>query len=217
MQGMFLRAKTHFKDGKAPRYWSIVETRRVHGKRVVQRQALYLGEINDSQKAAWCKTIEVIQEEHGQRMHRALFPDDQGEPALDCEVVRIELSELQLHPPRQWGAGWLACQLWGQLSLDEFWAEKLPPSRKGTRWLNVFKSLVCYRLTDPGSEWWLHRQWYEQSAMGDLLGEDFGLVQIDKLYRCLERLLPHKEGLFCFLQQRWQALFEARLACSCML
>jgi hypothetical protein len=161
MQGMFLRAKTRFKDGKAHRYWSIVETRRVHGKRVVQRQALYLGEINDSQKAAWCKTIEVIQEGHGQRMQMALFPDDQGAPALDCEVVRIKLSELQLHHPRQWGACWLACQLWGQLSLDEFWSDKLPPSRKGTRWLNVFKTLVCYRLIDPGSEWRLHRQWYE--------------------------------------------------------
>jgi hypothetical protein len=143
-------------------------------------------------------------------MQMALFPDDQGAPALDCEVVRIKLSELQLHHPRQWGACWLACQLWGQLSLDEFWSDKLPPSRKGTRWLNVFKTLVCYRLIDPGSEWRLHRQWYEQSAIGDLLGEDFGLVQIDKLYRCLDRVLPHKEGLFCFLRQRWQALFEVR-------
>jgi hypothetical protein len=96
------------------------------------------------------------------------------------------------------------------LKLDEFWSGKLPASREGTRWLNVFKTLVCYRLIDPGSEWRLHRQWYEQSAMGDLLGEDFALVQIDKLYRCLDKLLPHKEGLFCFLRQRWQALFDIR-------
>jgi hypothetical protein len=210
MLGMFLRAKTRFKDGKAHRYWSIVETRRVQGKRVVQRQVLYLGEINDSQKAAWCKTIEVLREDHGQRVQMALFPEDQGAPALDCEVVRIKLSELQLHHPRQWGACWLACQLWGQLSLDEFWMDKLPPSRKGTRWLNVFKTLVCYRLIDPGSEWRLHRQWYDQSALADLLGEDFGLVQIDKLYRCLDKLLAHKQELFCFLRQRWQALFDTR-------
>lgn len=210
MLGMFLRAKTRFKDGKAHRYWSIVETRRVQGKRMVQRQVLYLGEINDSQKAAWCKTIEVLREDQGQGVQMALFPEDQGAPALDCEVVRIKLSELQLHHPRQWGACWLAYQLWGQLSLDEFWMDKLPPSRKGTRWLNVFKTLVCYRLIDPGSEWRLHRQWYEQSALADLLGEDFGLVQIDKLYRCLDKLLAHKQELFCFLQQRWQALFDTR-------
>jgi transposase len=87
---------------------------------------------------------------------------------------------------------------------------KLPPSRKGTRWLNVFKTLVCYRLIDPGSEWRLPRQWYEQSALADLLGEDFGLVQIDKLYRCLDKLLAHKQELLCFLRQRGQALFDAR-------
>ena len=203
MHSMFLRAKTRFKDGKARSSRSIVETRRVQGKRVMQRQVLYLGEINDSQKAAWCKTIEVLREDQGQRVQMALFPDDWGAPALDCEVVRIKLGELQLHHPRQWGGCWLACQLWDQLSLDEFCSDKLPPSRKGTRWLNVFKTLVCYRLIDPGSEWRLHRQWYEQSAMGELLGEDFGLVQSDKL-------LAHKNELFCFLRQRWQTLFEVR-------
>lgn len=97
-----------------------------------------------------------------------------------------------------------------QLELDDFWMDKLPPSRKGTRWLNVLKTLVCYRLIDPGSEWRLHRHWYDQSAMADLLGEDFSLVQVDKLYRCLDKLLAHKKALFVFLTQRWQVLFDAR-------
>jgi hypothetical protein len=205
---MFLRAKSRLKDGKVHRHWSIVENRRTRGNRIVQRQVLYLGEINDNQHAAWCKTIEVFQEKQAQPQEMAIFPEDRRAPALDCEIVRIKLSGLQLYRPRQWGTCWLACQLWDQLRLDEFWSDKLPVSRQGTRWLNVFKPLVCYRLIDPGSEWWLHRQWYEQSAMGDLLGEDFGLVQIDKLYRCLDKLLPHKEGLFSYLRQRWQALFD---------
>jgi hypothetical protein len=127
---MFLRVKTRLKDGKEHRYWSIVENRRTQGKRVVQRQVLYLGEINDSQKAAWCKTIEVIREDQGQRVQMALFPEDRGATALDCEVVRIKLSELQLHHPRQWGGCWLACQLWDQLSLDEFWSDKLNDPRQ---------------------------------------------------------------------------------------
>lgn len=207
---MFLRAKNRFKDGKAHRYWSIVENRRTHGGRIVQRQVLYLGEINDSQKAAWCKTIDVFQEGQTQPTQMAIFPEGHAAPALDCEVVQIKLSELQLHHPRQWGACWLACSLWDQLQLDKYWAEKLGPSRQGTRWLNVFKTLVCYRLIDPGSEWRLHRHWYDQSAMADLLGEDFALVQSDKLYRCLDRLLEHKKGMFCFLRQRWQALFDVR-------
>jgi hypothetical protein len=78
------------------------------------------------------------------------------------------------------------------LALDTYWFNRLRPSRQGTRWLNVLKTLVCYGLIDPGSEWRLHR--FEQSAMGDLLGEDFALVQSDKLYRCLDELLAHKEG-----------------------
>ena len=130
-------------------------------------------------------------------------------PALNCDVVHVRLSELRLHRPRQWGACWLACHVWDQLRLDEFWSARLPTSREGTRWLDVLKTLVAYRLIDPGSEWRLHRQWYEQSAMGDLLGADFALAQKDTLYRCLDKLLVHKAALFSFLQQRWKSLFGA--------
>ncbi|HEY4041070.1 MAG TPA: IS1634 family transposase, partial [Rhodopila sp.] len=129
---------------------------------------------------------------------------------LDCEVVHVRLSGLRLRRPRQWGGCWLACHLWDQLQLDEFWPPRLPASRQRTRWLNVLKTLVAYRLIDPGSEWRLHRQWYECSAMADLLGEDFSLVQKDNLYRCLDKLLTHKTDLFSFLQQRWKTLFDAK-------
>jgi transposase len=131
-------------------------------------------------------------------------------PALDCDVVHVRLGGLRLRRPRQWGACWLACELWDQLRLDEFWTPRLPDSRKGTHWRNVLKTLVAYRLIDPGSKWRLHRQWFEQSAMADLLGEEFDLVAKDTLYRCLDKLLAHKADLFSFLQQRWQALFGAK-------
>lgn len=206
---MFLRAKTRKKDGKLHRYWSIVENRRTQGRRTVQRQVLYLGEINDSQRAAWCKTIEVYQDGEAKPQQVALFPEDRPAPLLDCDVVQIKLRELTLRVPRQWGGCWLGLELWKQLPLDHFWADKLPENRQGTRWLHVFKTLVCYRLIDPGSEWRLHRQWYERSAMGDLLGEDFGLVQSDKLYRCLDKLLPHKQAFFSYLKARWASLFGA--------
>ena len=206
---MFLRHKTRNKDGKKHRYWSIVENRRVSGGRTVQRHVLYLGEINDAQRAAWCQTLEAFDETSRQVKQIALFPEDQAAPSLDCDVVHVRLSELRLRRPRQWGACWLFGELWNQLQLDDFWSARLPPSRQGTRWLNVLKTLVAYRLIDPGSEWRLHRQWYEQTAMADLLGEDFGLVSKDKLYRCLDQLLTHKTELFSFLQQRWKALFQA--------
>jgi transposase len=206
---MFLRHKIRRKDGKEHRYWSIVENRRVSGGRTVQRQVLYLGEINDSQQAAWCRSIEALDANHSDCRQIALFPEDRTAPALDCDVVHVKLSGLRLHRPRQWGACWLACVLWDQLQLDDFWSPRLPPSRQGTNWLNVLKTLVAYRLIDPGSEWRLHRQWYEQSAIADLLGEDFALAQKDTLYRCLDKLLAHKSELFGFLRQRWQLLFQA--------
>jgi hypothetical protein len=207
---MFLRSRTRHKDGKTHRYWSIVENRRVRGNRVVQRQVLYLGEINDSQQAAWSRTIEVFAEGQARPRQMALFPEGRSVPVADSEVVQVRLGDLELRRPRQWGGCWLAALLWDQLELDAFWRPRLPPSRKGTRWLNVLKTLVFYRLLDPGSEWRLHRQWFEHSAIADLLGEDFSLVQIDKLYRCLDRLLPHKQAFFSALKERWQTLFDVK-------
>jgi len=205
---MFVRCKKRFKDGKEHRYWSVVENVRVSGGRVVQRQVLYLGEINDSQRAAWCRSIEVV--EGAQRSKQvALFPEDREAPELDCEVVQVRLSELTLHAARQWGACWLALVLWERLELDRFWGPRLPPSRQGTRWLDILKILVCYRLIDPGSEWRLHRHWYEHSALRDLLGSD-RVIAGDTLYRCLDKLLPHKQDFFSFLRARWATLFDAR-------
>src|SRR5712675_975857 len=154
---MFLRHKLRRKDGKEHRYWSIVENRRVSGGRTMQRHVLYLGEINDAQRAAWCQTIEAFDEGGHQARQIALFPEDRAAPALNCDVVHVRLSGLRLHRPRQWGACWLACHVWDQLRLDDFWSPRLPTSREGTRWLEVLKTLVAYRLIDPGSEWRLHR------------------------------------------------------------
>jgi hypothetical protein len=124
----------------------------------VQRHVLYLGEINDGQRAAWCQTIEAIDESGQAGRQIALFPEDRAAPSLDCDVVHVRLSGLRLRRPRQWGGCWLACHLWDQLELDDFWSPRLPPSRhQGTRWLSILKTLVAYRLIDPGSEWRLHR------------------------------------------------------------
>lgn len=156
---MFQRCHTRRKDGKLHRYWSIVETRRVAGGRVVQRPVLYLGEINDSQREAWRKTIEVLEEGVPQPRTLALFPADRRPPVADDAVVQIRLQELTVRRPRQWGACWLACHLWTTLGLDGFWAARLEPSRKGTRWDLILTALTAYRLIDPGSEWRFHREW----------------------------------------------------------
>jgi len=208
---MYLKCHRRIKDGKEHRYWSIAEKRRLSGNRVVDRHVLYLGEINGSQREAWLKTIEAFDETRQEQRRLALFPSDRAIPAHASEYgVQVRLSQFRLHRPRQWGACWAFCRLWGQLKLDEFWRERLADSREGTSWYHVLMVLSAYRLIDPGSEWRLHRQWYEQSAMGDLLGEDAGLAAKDTLYRCLDKLLEHKEALFGFLKGRWQDLFGVK-------
>jgi hypothetical protein len=137
---MFLKRTQRIKDGKTHHYWSVVENRRLINGKVMQRQVLYLGEINDSQKLAWRKSIEVFDE--GTRRQVALFADD-ALPADYARAIGVRLSEMQLKRPRQWGACWLSCVLWQQLGMDEFWSARLPASRKGTRWLQVLQTLVA--------------------------------------------------------------------------
>src|ERR1700747_3054460 len=196
---MYLRANRRFKDGKEHRYWSIVESKRCTGGRTVQRQVLYLGEINDDQQQTGCLVIKVFDEGTQRQRQLALFPADRPLPDhAEGHGVQVRLGAMELHRPRQWGACWLACQLYEQLELDRFWAARLPDSREGTRWRHILETLVCYRLIDPGSEWRLHRLWFEQSAMGDLLGGDAALVQPNTLYRCLDFVPPPQARLSTF-------------------
>ena len=207
---MFLRRIERRKNGKTHLYWNIVENKRLDDGRVVQRHVYYLGEINSTQTEAWRKAIEVFDADAGRSRTLALFPEERCEAAADdSSVVRLRLSEMRLHHPRQWGACWLAGLLWRDLQLDRFWAERLPASRKRTRWDHVLQVLATYRLIEPGSEWRLHREWFGNSAMADLLGSDFGLAEAHKLYACHNLLLAHKDALFSHLTQRWRDLFNA--------
>jgi hypothetical protein len=211
MAAMFLRATSRQKNGKQHRYFSIVENKRLADGRVAQRHVLYLGEINSSQELAWRKSIEVLEEGKDKPSTLSLFPEDRCEAEIcDESMVRVRLSELRVCRPRQWGACWLVVQLWRELELDHFWRERLAASRKGTRWDEVLLVLVAYRLIAPGSEWRLHRQWFGQSALGDLLSADSSLADAHKLYGCHDLLLEHKQPLFDHLIGRWRDLFNLR-------
>ena len=213
---MFLKCNQRKKDGKLHRYWSIVESYRLANGNTAKRQVLYLGEINDSQKAAWCKSIAALEGRSQATQQIALFPNDRQPPeALSQDgskvlPVQVDLSRMELRRPRQWGACWLTLQIWNLLGLDEFFAPKLPPSRKGTPWYQILQLLVCARLIKPSSEWYVHREWYRQSAMGDLLGMDPDIVPKNPLYHCHDKLLEHKSDLFRHLSARWQDLFDAK-------
>ena len=206
---MFLRSNTRIKDGKRHRYFTVVESRRLQSGKVAQRQVLYLGEINDSQQAAWRKTLEVFDEAERRYTPLSLFPEDRPVPADAIDSVQVKLSEMKLERARPYGNCWLGCELWRQLQLDRFWAERLPRGRECVAWHQVLELLAVNRLLDPGSEFRLHRQWFDQSAMDVLLGQDFAVAGKDRLYRCLDRVLEHKQDLFVHLQQRWKDLFDA--------
>ena len=210
---MFLRCSTRRKDGKEHLYWSVVENRRVSGDRIVQRHVLYLGELNGRQEASWRKTVELFGQDDEAPQQVALFPEEYAPDTLGTDklpIVRIRLSQMSLRKPRQWGACWLGCELWRQLGLDAFWGEHLPASREGTCWDQVLQTLVLYRLIDPGAEWRLHRHWFDHTAIADLLGGDFALAEIHRLYECHDKILQHKRALFDHLTQRWRDLFDAK-------
>ena len=207
---LFLRGHERRKDGKTNTYWSLVENRRCAGGRVVQRHVLYLGRLTPAQEASWQKTAEQFGEGTPPGPTLPGLATERELQSKEAAAIAVHLKEFRIERPRQWGSCWVGLRAWNLVKLREFWSCRLPPSREGTRWLNVLIALVIYRLVDPGSEWRLHRQWYSQSALGDLLGEDFGLAAKDNLYRCLDRLLEHREELFKYLRGRWQDEFGAK-------
>ena len=206
---MFLRSNKRIKDGKEHHYYSVVESRRVSSGKIEQKQVLYLGEINTNQQAAWRKTLEVFDEQQGRYTPVSLFPEDREVPADALDSVQVKLGGMKLERPRAYGNCWLGCQMWEQLELTQFWKQMLPKRRESVAWAQVLELLVVNRLIDPGSEFRLHRQWFDQSAMDVLLGQDFAVASKDRLYRCLDQILEHKETLFVHLQNRWKDLFHA--------
>jgi len=207
---MFLRSHQRQKNGKLHRYWSVVESRRLANGQSAQRQVLYLGEINDSQEAAWRKSIEVFDEDKDQSGQAALFPDDRPIPANEVNALSLVMSELRLLRPRSFGDCWLGCHLWRELGLDRFWQQQLADQRGGVPWEKVLQLLAVNRLCRPGSEFAVHRRWFVDSAMDELLECDFAIAEKDRLYRCLDRILDHKEALCQHLVERWKTLFDAR-------
>lgn len=206
---MHLKCRVRRKDGKEHRTWSIVESRRVAG-RVVHQHVLYLGEVNDRQKASWEKAVSVVDETAGTVRQLELLPEDRAIAPGEVDAVQVRLSAMSLERPRQWGACWLADTLWRELRLDNFFGAKLGASREGTDWEKVLRVLVIYRLLSPGSEWRLHRQWFGTTALPDLLDVDERAAQPATLYRCLDLVLAQKESLFAHLRERWRDLFAAR-------
>ena len=206
---MFLRYNTRKKDGKAHRYFSVVENVRLRSGHTTQRTVLYLGEINDTQQAAWRKNLEVVNEIEQVTEQICLFPEDRDIPADVLNGLKVKLSELTLQRPRVFGDCWLGCRLWDELELGPFWRQRLSNGKAQVPWFKVLELLSVRQLVSPGSKWHLHRRWFLSSAMDQLLEEDFAVAAKNRLYECLDRIDEHRSALFTHLQARWKDLFGA--------
>ena len=207
MGAMFLRAHERRKDGKEHTYWSLVETvRTADGPR--QRTLCYLGELNSSAQARWLKTVEVFNEQ-GESQQLKLFPSDVEPPANDPNVARVILNKVRLERTRQFGACWLGLQLWKQLGLDHFFAQRVDGDRAEVPWSQIAAVLAINRLCAPGSELKIEEHWYPGTALDDLLEIEEGKLNDTRLYRCLDKLVPEKTRLEQHLKGRYGELFQA--------
>ena len=204
---MFLRSHRRNKDGKDHSYWSLVETvRTADGPR--QKTLCYLGELNSSAQARWLKTIEVFNEQ-GEAQQLKLFPSQVEPPPDDPQVARVLLNKVRLERTRQFGSCWLGLELWKRLELDRFFEQAMDEHEADVPWSRVAAVLAINRLCAPGSELAIEERWYPSTALDDLLGIEDGKINDTRLYRCLDRILPHKTKLERHLNQRYGELFGA--------
>lgn len=206
---MYLKTHRRDKDGKTHIYYSLAESVRVSRNRVVQRTVLHLGELNTTQVERWQRTIEVVHED-GARKQLRLFTDREGRAPAAEDVVEVQMSSLVVRRPRQFGSCWVGCKLWEELGLRAFWEDVMGEEAGQVPWAKVTELLVVNRLCAPRSELSVHEKWFGQTAMEFLLDTDARVAEKDRLYRCLDRIVEHKEALEKHLAGKWQDLFGAR-------
>jgi transposase len=204
---MFLRSHGRKKDGKQHTYWSLVETVRTpDGPR--QKTLCYLGELNNSAQARWLTTVEVFNQQ-GEAQQLKLFPTDVEPPADDPQVARVLLNKVRLERTRQFGSCFLGLELWKRLELDRFFEQAVDCESADVPWSRVAALLAINRLCAPGSELAIEQRWYPSTALDDLLEIEEGKINDTRLYRCLDRILPHKTKLERHLKDRYGELFGA--------
>lgn len=198
-RSMYLRHTTRRKDGKVHTYWRLVRSVRI-GRKVIQQTVAHLGEL-DAQGRARAKTL--AQALLGGVTQQELFTREAAEEA----VVPVRLDRVRLERSRRFGDVWLGWALWRALRLDRVLADLLPPGREAVSWATMAAVLVLARLCEPASELHIAEDWYRQTALEDLLGVPVDLINDDRLYRALDRLLPHKWALEHHLVGRLGELF----------
>jgi hypothetical protein len=196
---MYLRHTTVCKDGKTHTYWRLVRSVR-RGRKVVQETVAHLGELDGEGRA---RARRLALQIAGRREQYELFEVAAG----GGEPVAVRLEQVRLERTRRFGDIWLGWRLWCALELDRYCAEQMPAGRERVAWATMAAILVIARLCEPSSELHIAEDWYRRTALADLSGVAVERVNDDRLYRALDRLLPHKRGLEEHLKRRLGELF----------
>jgi transposase len=199
---MYLRHTTRVKDGKRHVYWQLVRSVRRGGK-VVQETVAQLGELDAEGRARATRLARQISGRGEQSRQQSLFDAEASH-----EPVKVRLDAVRLERSRSFGAVWLGLKLWQALRLDELLSERMPAGRELVPWSDVIAILVIGRLCEPSSELHVAERWYRTTALGDLRGVSSASIYDERLYRSLDRLLPHKQAIEAHLVSRFGELFE---------
>lgn len=203
---MFIKAHTRTKDGKQHRYYSLVES--VRTARGPQHRTLaYLGELNASTEAAWRKSIAVFNGD-GSAQQLELFTSDAPELPSGEKVVQVVLNRVRWERPRDFGEVYLAQHLWKLLGLDHLLAQEMTGGEQQVDWHVMAFILTAARLIAPSSELAIEQNFYPRTALDDVTGVASDKVNKDRLYRTLDRLLPHKAAIEAHLKGRLGTLFD---------
>jgi Transposase DDE domain len=197
---LYLRHSVRHKNGKQHSYWRLVRSVRRSSK-VVQETVAQLGQL-DAQGRASARLL--VQQITGSAQQRELFEA----AAPEAQRIAVRLDRVYLERARRFGAVWLGWKLWRALKLDELCAELMPAGREAVPWAQMAAAvLVIARLTEPSSELHIAEDWYRTTALEDLIGVPGESVYDNRLYRALDRLLPHKPALEQHLRRRLGELF----------
>ena len=199
---MYLRHTRRRKDGKTHVYWQLVRSVR-RGRKVVQQTVAQLGELDGEGRARAEALARSMAGRASESWQGQLF--DSREPTGS---VAIKLNRVRLERSRSFGAVWLGWFLWRALKLDELLGALMTSKRETVSWSEVIAILVIGRLCEPSSELHVAELWYRSTALEDLLGVSTEDIYDERLYRALDRLLPHKETIEKHLVKRLGELFD---------
>jgi len=203
---MFIRPCFRTKNGKRRAYWALVESYRTErGPR--QRTVAYLGQLDEAgrlgvKRAAAGRNGCGNSRPNEQQLQ--LWEDASPAP----EWVEVDTAAVRVENQLVFGGPWLALQVFRKLQLDDFFHQTIPKGNEDVPWSVMVQILVICRLCNPSSELHIAEHYYRSTAMHELLGVAAEKVYDERLYRALDKLLPHKEALETYLKHRLGELFN---------